>query len=276
MEKLPKKFVERIGRGLKSYQVITEAQRKRDVSEADTVTVVKDILADLFGYDKYAELTSEHQIRGTFCDLAIRVDGKIRFLVEVKSAALDLNDHHLRQALNYGANQGIEWLVLTNGLDWQLHKVVFSQPVDREEVARFNLLNVSAQRQDDLQVMFLLAREGIVSDAINTFHQRSQLLNKFMIAQMLLSESVVGLIRRELRRLFQELKVSPEQIQELLWNEVLKREVLEGDKAKEAQSRIKRAVNKLAKTAEKSQANASKELTGNGSNSTPDDIPSAS
>ena len=115
-----------------------------------------------------------------------------------------------------------------------------------------------------------------MSDAINTFHQRSQLLNKFMIAQMLLSESVVGLIRRELRRLFQELKVSPEQIQELLWNEVLKREVLEGDKAKEAQSRIKRAVNKLAKTAEKSQANASKELTGNGSNSTPDDIPSAS
>lgn len=64
MEKLPKKFVERIARGLKNYQAVTEAQRKRDVSEADTVTVVEDVLADLFGYDKYAELTS---ITVAFC-----------------------------------------------------------------------------------------------------------------------------------------------------------------------------------------------------------------
>lgn len=44
MEKLPKRFVERVARNLKNYQAITEAQRKRDVSEADTVTVVKDSL----------------------------------------------------------------------------------------------------------------------------------------------------------------------------------------------------------------------------------------
>lgn len=249
MEKLPKKFVERVARNLKNYQAITEAQRKRDVSEADTVTVVKDVLADIFGYDKYAELTSEHQIRGTFCDLAVRVDGKIRFLVEVKAAALELADNHLRQALNYGANQGIEWLVLTNGLEWQLHKVIFGQPIDKEEVARFSLQGVSAQRNDDLQIMYLLAREGIVLDAINTFHQRSQLVNKFMITQLLLTDGVSAIIRRDLRRLFPDLKVSNEQIQELLWNEVLKREVIEGEKAKEAQTRIKRANSRLVRAA---------------------------
>jgi hypothetical protein len=54
MDKLPKKFVDRVSKNLKNYQAITEAQRKRDVSEADTVTVVKDILADVFGYDKYS------------------------------------------------------------------------------------------------------------------------------------------------------------------------------------------------------------------------------
>ena len=251
MEKLPKKFIERVGRSLKNYQVITDSQRKRDVSEADTVTVVKDILADIFGYDKYAELTSEHAIRGTYCDLAIRIDGKLKFLIEVKAAALNLNENHLRQALNYGANQGVEWLVLTNGIDWQMHKVIFAQPVDREEVARFNLHAISAHRQEDLQTLFLLAREGVTSDAINSFHQRSQLLNKFTVAQVLLSETSIGTVRRELRRLFPDLKVTPEQIHELLWNEILKREVLEGDKLKEAQSRIKRASNKLAKATAK-------------------------
>jgi hypothetical protein len=46
--------------------------------------VVKDMLADIFGFDKYNEVTSEHQIRGTFCDLAIRIDGKVQFLIEAK------------------------------------------------------------------------------------------------------------------------------------------------------------------------------------------------
>jgi hypothetical protein len=48
----------------------TDATKDRDVSEADTVTIVKDLLAEVFGYDKYAELTGEFAIRGTYCDLA--------------------------------------------------------------------------------------------------------------------------------------------------------------------------------------------------------------
>jgi hypothetical protein len=79
MSRLPKKFVERVQARLRVFQAVANSQRERDVSEADTVTVVKDILADLMGYDKYNELTSEQQIRGTFCDLAVRIDGKIRF-----------------------------------------------------------------------------------------------------------------------------------------------------------------------------------------------------
>ena len=75
MTKLPKKFCDRIQGRLKHFQNIAISHRTRDVSEADTVTLVKDVLADLFGYDKYSELTSEHQIRGTFCDLAVQIDG---------------------------------------------------------------------------------------------------------------------------------------------------------------------------------------------------------
>ena len=167
--------------------------------------------------------------------------------MEVKAAAIELNNSHLRQTLNYGANQGVEWLVLTNGIDWQLHKVIFGQPIDKEEIARFNLHTVSVNRDEDLQTLFLLARDGLVSDAINTFHQRAQLLNKFNLTQFLFSDSVLTAIRREMRRLFPDLKVTTEQLQELLCNDVLKREVVEGDKAKVAQSYIKRAASRLAK-----------------------------
>ena len=119
MAKLPKKFTDRVAARLKGYQNIVVSHRTRDVSEADTVTVVKDVLADVFGYDKYAELTSEQQIRGSFCDLAVQIEGKIRFLIEVKSAGSTLSEAHLRHALNYGAHQGIEWIILTNAVEWR-------------------------------------------------------------------------------------------------------------------------------------------------------------
>ncbi|MDB5437842.1 MAG: hypothetical protein JWM33_269 [Caulobacteraceae bacterium] len=148
MAKLPKKFIDRVQARLKPYQAIVVSHRTRDVSEADTVTVVKDVLADVFGYDKYAELTSEQQIRGTYCDLAVQIDGKIRFLIEVKGAGSTLSEAHLRQAVNYGAHQGIEWIILTNAVEWRFYKVTFAQPISWEEITRICLpeINPPARR----------------------------------------------------------------------------------------------------------------------------------
>jgi len=245
--RLPKKFIDRVASGLKPYQQIAASHRTRDVSEADTVTVVKDILADVLGYNKYTELTSEQKIRGTFCDLAIKIDDKIRVLVEVKAAAIDLNDSHVRQAVNYGANQGIEWVALTNAVEWRLYKVRFEQPIDHEEIARFCLLDVSHKNDDDLQKLFLLAREGMAADAISSFYQQAQLLNKYTVAQLLLSEGIIKQLRRDLRKLFPDVAVDTTQISDLITNDILKREVLEGDRVKETQVRIRKALQKIAR-----------------------------
>jgi hypothetical protein len=77
MSRIPKKAVERITAGLKRFQPILTAARSRDVNESDTVVIVMDLLQEVFGYDKYAEITSEHAIRGTFCDLAVKLDGAL-------------------------------------------------------------------------------------------------------------------------------------------------------------------------------------------------------
>lgn len=254
MVKIPKRVSDRFAATLKNYQGIAISQKDRDVSEADTVTLVKDVLAYVFGYDKYTELTSEQQIRGTYCDLAVKIDGKIKYLIEVKSAGVELNDSHLRQALNYAANQGIEWVVLTNAISWRLYRIKFGQPIDFELVSSFELPSLSLRNEEDRNKMFLLCREGITSDAMGLYHQHTQMLNKFTVAQVVMSEPVVAVIRRELRRLFPELRVDGEQISDILVNDVLKREVIEGEKVKEAQQKIKKATAKLAHQAEKKQA----------------------
>lgn len=251
MFKISKKVSDRLIDNLKKFQTIALSHKARDVSEADTVTLVKDMLADMFGYDKYAELTSEQQIKGTFCDLAVKVNDRIKYLIEVKAAGVTLNDSHLRQATNYGANQGIEWIVLTNAITWKLFRIKFAQPIDVEEITAFDVTALNLRSDDDLQKMFLLCREGITSDAMDLFHQHSMLLNRFTVAQTLLLEPVVSTLRREFRKLFPDIKVDVEQLTEILKSQVLKREVIEGEKATEASGKIKKIMQKAARAAVK-------------------------
>src|SRR4030042_6295525 len=125
---VPTKIAARISAGLRRFQPILASARSRDVNESDTVLIVTDVLHAVFGYDKYADITSEHMIRGTFCDLAIKLEGELKILIEVKAIGLELKDAHVKQAVDYAANQGLEWVALTNGITWRGYKVTFSQP----------------------------------------------------------------------------------------------------------------------------------------------------
>jgi hypothetical protein len=45
------KVASRISTQLKKYQSVLRDAKQRDISEADTVTIIKDILAGVLGYD---------------------------------------------------------------------------------------------------------------------------------------------------------------------------------------------------------------------------------
>lgn len=252
--KIAKKTSDRLISGLKRYQPIVRKLAERDISEADTVTVIKDMLTDIFGYDKYAELTSEQQIRGTFCDLAIRVEGKVHYLAEVKSAGTNLNDNHLRQAVNYGAHHGIEWIILTNAIIWKVYRIKFGQPIDWEEVYCFDMGALSSRSQDDLAKLAMLCRESISTDALESFHKQAQILNRYVLAELLQSDAVVGSLRKELRRLFDGLKTTDDELRILLTNDVIKRDTLDGDAPKAAKALVKKANGALARKAAKAAA----------------------
>jgi hypothetical protein len=238
---------DRLIAGLKRYQPIVGKLRERDISESDTVTVIKDMLTDIFGYDKYAELTSEQQIRGTYCDLAVRVEGKIYYLAEVKSAGTSLNDNHLRQAVNYGAHQGIEWIILSNALEWRVYRIKFGQPIDYDHIYTIDICSLSSRSVDDLGKLFMLCRESISSDALSEFHRQAQIVNRFVVAELLQSDAVVGSLRKEMRRIFDGLKVTEEDLRILLTNDVIKRDALDGDAPKAAKAAVRKAHSALAR-----------------------------
>jgi hypothetical protein len=244
---IPKKVVDRISSRLKAFQGILEAQRARDVSEADTVTVVKDCLSELFGYDKYAEITGEHAIRGTYCDLAVKLDNKLAFLIEVKAIGIDLKEQHTKQAIDYAANQGVDWVVLTNGVEWVLYHVLFKKPIEKQEIDRFNLLTVSHRSEPDLEKLFLISKEGFLKSALAEYRDRKDATSRYMLAAILLgSDQIMGVIRREVRKV-SDLLVDPTTILQMLREQVIKRDALEGVEADNATKRFQRASQKDAK-----------------------------
>jgi hypothetical protein len=147
MAAIPKKVSERLVSGIKRYQPILAAAKARDVGEADTVTIIKDMLADVFGYDKYSDVTSEHSIRGTYCDLAIKIDNQLQTLIEVKAIDIDLKDQHVKQAIDYAANQGVDWVLLTNGIVWRVYHLIFAKPIDQELVLEIDFCKLNAPKR---------------------------------------------------------------------------------------------------------------------------------
>jgi hypothetical protein len=64
-------------------------------------------------------------------------------------------------------------------------------------------------------------------------------LSRFFLGALVLDEPVLDVIRRELRRVSPDVRIEIDQIKAVLSNEVLKREVIDGDKAEEARKKNK-------------------------------------
>jgi hypothetical protein len=75
MPQVPSKVAVRLSQAIKRFQPIIASAKSRDANESDTVIVVTDMFSEVFGYDKYSQITSECSIRRTWCDLAIKMDG---------------------------------------------------------------------------------------------------------------------------------------------------------------------------------------------------------
>lgn len=241
MAKLPKKAVERITAGLKRFQPVLVSAKSRDVNESDTVVIVTDLLQEIFGYDKYAEITSEHMIRSTFCDLAVKLEGTLAFLIEVKAIGHELKDQHIKQAVDYAANQGCEWVALTNGAVWKVFRVRFSKPIEHELVVDMDLISVNPRNFEHIELVGLLAKEGWQKAQLGEYHSQRQALSRFILGALVLSDPILEVLRREVRRMSPDVRVEIDEIKGVLAADVLKREVLEGEKAAAAEKQVAKA-----------------------------------
>lgn len=232
---VPSKIKDRINQSIKKFTPIIRNAVNKDLNESDTVTIITDILCEMLGYDKFNDITSEFAIKRTYCDLAIVINKKIKYLVECKSADTVLNENHIKQATDYGANQGIDWVILTNGSIWKIYKIGFQRPITNELVFEFNLLEADKQTH---QLIYLLTKEALPKQEISEYYDYKKLLNKYVISQLLMTRRITTLMQTLLKKLSPDCRPTNEELANLLRDEIIKRDCLDDDEAKAAKRKV--------------------------------------
>lgn len=244
MSNIPAAVVKRLTTTIPKFKKVLTKAKERDVNESDTVTIVTDMLEEVFGFDKYSEITREFSIQGTYCDIAIKTGKKIEYLVEVKAVGLDLSEKHLKQAVTYASREGIKWVVLTNGVKWEIHRVSLGDKVINERLFTFDFTEINPRQKDQQDLLFLLCKRGVQKDLIDDFYEYRQSVNRHTVGALLITDPVANIIRKELRKLKPGIKVTSDEIRELIKSEVLKREVLESESGIEANKQVTRFMKK--------------------------------
>lgn len=189
-----------------------------------------------------SRITTRHStaIRGTFCDLAVKLESKLVELIEVKSAGSILEDRHVKQAIDYASNQGVEWVILTNATLWRLYQVIFAKPIDKRLLVELDLSTVDLKKEDCLEQLFLFTKEGFQKGAHVELRDRQDATSRYILSALLVNnDSVLGAIRRELRRVV-DVMVTDAEVVKVLTDEVIKRDTLEGPPAEAAARRVAR------------------------------------
>lgn len=254
MGSIPAKVNTRLVDGIKRFKPVVTKAKDKDVNESDTVTIITDMLSDVFGYDKYTDITSEYAIKKTFCDLAIEIDGTLRILIEAKAAGLKLKEQHIKQAVDYGANSGIDWVILTNSVNWMVYKIVFGKPVYAELVYEFDFTELNPKKATDIELLYYLTKEAMSksgkSTSLDQLRMNKQVVNKYVVSQILLTDAVADSVRKMIKKIAPDAKTTTEEINKLIAEEIIKRDVLDDEKFAASKRIVTKAVNAAKKPKE--------------------------
>jgi len=176
---------------------LLEAQAD-NLNEADTLQRLVKCFEDVLGYSTMTDLTREQQIKEKYVDLAVKVDGVVRLLVEAKAGGVTLRDRHIEQAERYAAEGNIRWVLLTNGVAWNLYHLSFDEGIEYERAFTVDLATDTPDKAAEL--LGLLHRQAIRDGELDGFWQRRVAMSPESLAKALLTEEVLHFIRREIRK----------------------------------------------------------------------------
>ena len=184
---------------LKSYKKQYLNSNLTELDESGTRLMINSFLSDVLNYKPIEEIKTEYMIKGTYADYVVQINGVRHFLVEVKALSFHLSEKHLRQTINYGANEGIEWALLTNGKCFDFYRILFNKPIEARKIFSIDLTLASNFKKES-EMIQSLHRDEIVKKSLKMLWNRCEALNPFNIASLLYSKNGINFIRKNIKK----------------------------------------------------------------------------
>lgn len=188
---------------LKTYSDIFKEAQEKGKKEADVVMYLVQFFKDALGYDIFTEISKEYQIKGKYCDVAIKIKGQVEMLIEAKQPGVRLADRHIEQAEIYAMRSGTKWVLLTNGCDWRLFHLSFDEEggIESTLVFKTDLLKSFKEKPDDVVDKFkLLHKRNFTKGELEKFWKKKIMLIPLSLSKALFTEDVLKAISREVNR----------------------------------------------------------------------------
>ncbi len=188
---------------LTKYSQVFKDARNRDANESDTVLYLTKFFEDALGYDSLSgEISKEHAIKDRYCDIAIKIDGELELLIEAKSAGQkSLSQKHIEQAENYASRAGMPWVLLTNGVYWQLYHVSFAESEGIRSELVFDVEFSEGNLEQFWGAIEVLSKKAISDGELEAFWGQKKALKPSVVVKALFSHDLIVVLRRELNRL---------------------------------------------------------------------------
>jgi predicted type IV restriction endonuclease len=183
---------------LRKFLPLLLKAREENLNEADTAQRVIKVFENVLGYNAMTEITCEMEVRSKYADLAIKIESVVRLFVEIKSASTVLRDRHVDQSEMYAAKGNVKWVLLTNGVDWNLYHLTFDEGLEYERVFAVSLSNETLAK--DAEFIGLLHRASVKAGEHEDYWKHCSALSADSIGRVIFTEHIMLLIRREIRR----------------------------------------------------------------------------
>jgi len=172
--------------------------KEDDLNEADTVQRIIKMFEEVLGFDAMTEMSRETQVKDKYVDVAIKLDGATRLLIEAKAAGVILRDRHIEQAQHYAAEGNMPWVILSNSVTWNLHHLTVEEGI--EHIRVFSL-DLSVDPIDQAAELLVLPhRQAIKKGELEEYWEHHVALSPESTGRAIVTEGSLKLIRREIRR----------------------------------------------------------------------------
>lgn len=85
----------------------------------------------------------------------------------------------------------------------------------------FELENISVKKEADLELINLVCKESILKTALEDFHSKKQFLSKHFLEKLLISDGIIEILRKTIRKMNPDIKIDVESVKKVLSDEVI-------------------------------------------------------